>query len=133
MSRILLILLSAALLSSCSSPSKLLLGKWKFDRIDKPSNSSESNALDELTVALNSMRAEQYKDMYMEFYSTGECVIYKDNFSDGTKRPYSLTSDGKYIVTETEDIGEERIEIVRLDDKELVVIQDGLTLVLVRE
>jgi hypothetical protein len=131
--RLTLLLFLLTFISSCSNPDKLILGKWKFDHIDTQSNSPSSNALDELTVALNSMIGESYKDMYMEFYSTGECVIYKDAFSDGTKRPYYLTADKKYIVTETEDVGEERIEIVRLDDNELVVIQDGLTLVLVRE
>lgn len=134
MQRIVTILLLTILSApSCSPPSSLILGRWTFDHIDTKGTTGDENALNELAVALNSMLAVQYKDMYMEFYSSGECVIYKDWMSDGTKRPYYLTEDGKYIVTETEDVGEERIEIVRIDDKELVIMQDGIRLVFVRE
>ncbi len=119
--------------ASCSNPEKLILGKWKFHHIDTETKASDSDALNKLAVAMNSMLAESYQEMYMEFYNTGECVIYQDWMSDGTKRPYYLTPDGKYIVTETEDVGEEKIEIVQIDNKELSIKRDGLTLVLVRE
>lgn len=127
------LLLILTLLTACSSPDKLILGKWKFDRIETAEFSSDDSVANELGLEVNTILEEQYQYMHMEFFSNGECFISYNMFSNQSNRPYTIEDNGKYINTTNEFGQEDQIEIVRLNDKELAIDDGGMTLVLVRE
>lgn len=122
------------LLYSCSpSSKKLILGKWKFDHIETKEVSRSSTPPDDMEAMTNSLLSSEYEYMTMQFYSNGECVIYKNMFSNQSRRPYTVTEAGEVLET-TDEFGEvDYIQIVRIDEKELAILDGDLTIVLVRE
>ncbi len=133
MTRLLLVFLTATLLSSCSNSENLLLGKWKFDRVEKEDDSLNDNTSREIAWSYPGFLDQEYQYMRMEFFSNGECFIYYNMFSNQSNRPYDISDDGKIINT-TDEFGQPtQIEIARLDEIELAIRQDGVILVLVRE
>jgi hypothetical protein len=122
------------ILSSCSpSPEKLILGKWRFDRIDTGVRDSGSDLEDQMAEMMNALLGTEYANMTMQFYSNGECIIYRNMFSNQSARPYRIIDHGKTLVTTDEFGAEEQIQIIRIDEKELAIVDQGATLVLVRE
>lgn len=120
------------LLSGCSSsPSELLVGKWKFDHMEMNVPEGKSDFKTNLAISMAEM---QFSKVTMEYFADG---TYETSVTDGNGQAahgkYWLESDDKYICTKKDNSdNEKRTQIVRISSDTLVIGDEEGSIVMVR-